>query len=367
MKKYFNKIHYSKNLDFKDKLFKSILAFFSVCYLIGVSLKNFLYSKNILKKVKLSAYVISVGNLTTGGTGKTPITIEIAKYIKDKSHKKVAVLSRGYGGKLSGNEVNVVSDGENILLSPYLAGEEPYLIASKLKGVIVLTGKNRVKLGEYAINNFGAEVLILDDGFQHIKLARDLDILVIDSHKKFGNGMLLPAGPLREHASQIKRADKIILANKKAGNKKLDSTINEFATNLKDKFGKNVCLCNFKTAGIYNITNSEAMNYCANIYAFAGIAQPEFFFNYLREQKLNIVAVKEFSDHYLYTEYDLKIIFNEAKKLGAEAIITTEKDGVKIQSILNKIKPELPVYVLKLELDLDIRNILDLKFNRFIF
>ena len=198
MKKYFNKIHYSENLKLQDKLFKSILAVFSMPYFAGVSLRNFLYSKNILKKVKLPAYVISVGNLTTGGTGKTPITIEIAKYIKDKFHKKVAVLSRGYGGKLSGNEVNVVSDGKNILLSPYRAGEEPWLIASKLNGVVVLTGKDRAKLGKYAIKNFGAEILILDDGFQHIKLERDLNILVVDAHKKFGNGMLLPSGPLRE-------------------------------------------------------------------------------------------------------------------------------------------------------------------------
>lgn len=325
-----------------------------------MNIRNLLYEKGLIKKSKLSAYVISIGNLTTGGTGKTPITSEIANYIKEKYHKKVAVLSRGYGGQLSVKEVNIVSNGNNILSTAYLAGDEPYWIAANSKGIPVITGKNRIKTGQYAIDDFEAEVIVLDDGFGYVKLQRDLNILVIDCKKRFGNDLLLPAGPLREPLSQIKRADIVVIVNKQPFNSSEKSICSDFMQTIQKKYRKPAYLCNFKNGGIYNIKTSEKFsNSDNNVYAFAGIAQPESFFNYLKEQELNLIITREFSDHHLYTKDDLQNIIKEAQKYGAKSIITTEKDAVKLLPIIDKIEPDILIYALKLEIDLDLDNLLD--------
>lgn len=360
MKKYFNKIHYSCNLNIIDKIFKLVLLFFSYFYLIGVYTRNFLYKSNFFKKTKLSAYVISIGNLTTGGTGKTPITAEIANYIQNTLKKKTTVLSRGYGGKYPSKKTNIVSDGENVFSTPSLSGDEPYWLAVKLKNIPVITGKNRIKSGQYAIDNFETEVLLLDDGFQHIMLERDLNILVIDSKKKFGNNIVLPAGALREPASEIKRADKIIIVNKDPLNRAHEQECQEFLSEVKEKYNKPAYLCRFKNGGIYNIqTLAKLSDSAQNIYAFTGIAQPEFFFNYLKEQNLNPVITKEFSDHHFYTHDDIKNIIKEADNLNLQYIITTEKDAVKLTSFIEN---DSRFYTLKLDLELDLENLLQPNF-----
>ncbi|MCK7461200.1 MAG: tetraacyldisaccharide 4'-kinase [Sphingobacterium sp.] len=289
----------------------------SACYKAGASLRNFFYNINLLKKTELPAYVISIGNLTTGGTGKTPITAEIAKYIKQKLNKNTAILSHGYGGQLSVKGVNIISDGKNIYSTSYMAGDEPYWMALNTKEIPVITGKNRINSGKYAIEKFNSEVLILDDGFQHVKLHRNLNILVIDCCKRFGNNALLPAGPLREPISEIKRADKIILVNKKPFDTCIETNCVEYKAELEAKYKKPVYLCQFKSGAIYNVKTSEAVENIKEVYSFAGIAQPEFFFNYLEERGIEQVYKREFSDHHLYSADDLKNIINEAKKLGA--------------------------------------------------
>ena len=360
MKIYINKIHYSKNLNFADSIAMCLLSAFTPFYEAGIRLRNFFYSKNLVKTKRLPIFVISVGNLTTGGTGKTPITVEIANHIKVKYNQNVAVLSHGYGGKLSTNEVNIISDGENIFSTPHMAGDEPFWIAENLNNIPVITGRTRYNSGITAINEFGAEVLILDDGFQHIKLHRDLNILVIDCQKRFGNNKILPAGPLREPFSEIKRADKIIVVNKKPFDDVICNECGRLVEEIKDKYGKPTYLCKFINGGIFNIKTTEELSSDKAIYAFAGIAQPEFFFNYLKEKDLNIRSLREFTDHHLYTKNDLRNIVKEAKSAGAEAIITTEKDAVKLSVIIDEMRPAIPFYALKLKLDLNLDEIIKL-------
>jgi len=356
MKQYFNKIHYPDKRSFKNIICESFLSIFSLPYYAGSSLRNFLYRVNYLKKTKLPAYVISIGNLTTGGTGKTPLTAEIAKYIRDKCHKKVAILSRGYGGKLSVRDVNIISDGKNIYSTAHLAGDEPYWMASNLDDIIVLTGKNRIDTGKYAIEKLGAEVLILDDGFQHIKLERDLNILVVDVNKKFGNRKMLPAGPLREPLSQIDRADKIVFVDKNGYSDNPENLA--FIQDIKTKFNKPASICRFKNGGLFNIVTSEEIDISfKKIYAFAGIAQPDFFFNGLKQDGYNLVYTRIFTDHHLYAKEDLVNMMNEALSVNADCLVTTEKDAVKLLAFIDTIEIKVPVYAQKVSLDVDIENI----------
>lgn len=204
------KIHYNKAAK---GLLVNLLQFASVFYGIGSGLKNKLYDKNILKPKKVDAYVISVGNITTGGVGKTPVVSEIAKYFINKG-EKTAIVSRGYGGKLSNKNINVISDGEKIYYNAKLAGDEPFWLAENTKGAVVITSKNRYKASEFAIEKFGVSKIILDDGFQHRKLHRDMDIVLTDSKMGFGNEKLLPAGPLREGTEAFSRIDKIVIVSK---------------------------------------------------------------------------------------------------------------------------------------------------------
>ena len=204
------KLHYDKNAK---GLFFGFLKLCSIFYGLGSGFKNLLYDKRILKPEKVNAYVISVGNLTTGGVGKTPVVSKLAKYFIQKA-EKVAIISRGYGGKLSNKQINVISDGKDIFCNARLAGDEPFWLAENTKGAVVITSKNRVEAAKYAVKKYDAAKIILDDGFQHRKLYRDLDFVLMDSEKGFGNEKLLPAGPLREGTEAFKRIDKLIIVSK---------------------------------------------------------------------------------------------------------------------------------------------------------
>ncbi len=356
MKDYINKIHYNEAKLTRGGKF--LFVIFSKFYSLIMNIRNFLYKLNIIRRDKLPAFVISVGNLTTGGTGKTPVTISLANYISETYGKKVAVVSRGYGGKLSNDNINLISNGEQILSTADQAGDEPYLIAHKTKDVIVLTGKNRVKNAQFAINEYNAEVIILDDGFQHLKVERDLDLLLIDLKKKFGNNKLLPMGPLRESLRSIRRADKVILVNKDDQDFTKDDY--KYSSYINKSFDKKVYLCNFKYSDIYNIQTKEKMDSTVeNLYAFSGIAQPEYFFDYLRARGFNLLKELVFTDHYNYKKEEVRIMLEEASELGASAIITTEKDMVKIMPHLKRMSTQVGLYALKLDLDLDMDGLLE--------
>lgn len=356
MKNFISHIHYAKYLELEEKLVYIALGLIKPFYFLGVKARLLAYRLNWLKQTKVNARVISIGNLTTGGTGKTPVCVAIANYFTENLNVKTAILSRGYGGKLANSQVNTISDGENIFFSAHMSGDEPYWLAYNAQKTVVLTCKNRIEAAKTALEKYGAQLLILDDGFQYIKLHRDLNIMLIDGNLKFGNGKLLPQGPLREPLSEIKRADVILVMNKRALDKEANKNCEEFAKTISEKYDKKTIVCNFAPQGIFSLDENKTELFAPQkVYAFAGIGQPKFFFEYLENQGFDVLKKRVFEDHHLYTSEDIKNILSEAKKLGANAIVTTEKDAVKIKALLEP--DEIAFYALKLGLDLDVNEI----------
>ena len=331
------KLHYTK--EPKGLLF-SLLKFCSIFYGIGSGFKNLLYDKNLLKPKKVDAFVISVGNFTTGGVGKTPVVAEIAKYFVEKG-ERVAIISRGYGGKLNDKEVHVISDGINLYYKADMAGDEPYWLAVNLNMCAVLTCSNRYKAAEYAIKELGVTKIILDDGFQHRKMARDVDIVLVDSEKMFGNENLLPAGPLREGMEGFKRVSELIIVSKNVDHTRAE----KIAKIMQKKQGIKTTVCKIEPDYAYNIISGEHLQNGAEIIALSAIGQPEQFYKFL-EKDYNIKEKITFDDHHQYTENDIANI--------AGTIVTTEKDAVKL-ALLNKNN----IYALKLKTVLDVESLIN--------
>ncbi len=297
---------------------------FSFVYGAIVALRNQLYDRGILKQIKLPCPVISIGNITAGGTGKTPMTVLTANGLKAHGFRP-AVLSRGYGGNLT-TSGNIVSDGTNILLSPDAAGDEPVLIARATLGVPVLTGPDRCSSGKLAIDKFGANVLVLDDAFQHRRIFREVNIVLLDAGKPFGNGRLLPAGPLRELPAALNRADIIVKTAISRGGKEIKTPV------LPSKVP--VFRARYQPLDIIQGKDNKILPpgvlQGKKIYAFTGIAAPDKFHTTLEELGAQIIKFLAFPDHYFYKQGDVQAIAGEAKALNAEMLITTEKDGVKL-------------------------------------
>ena len=347
IKAYISKLHYEKILNSLDKIILFGLKIISIPYFIGSALKNYLYKKNVLKTSDLGAYIISVGNLTTGGTGKTPLTAEIANYLISKGDK-VCIVSRGYKGKLNNKTPNIISDGNEVFYNAQMAGDEPYWLAKNCKGAVVVTCASRKQGILTAKEKFNCNKFILDDGFQHQNVKRNLNLLIIDWEKKFGNELILPAGPLREPITEIYRADKIIVVNKKANQRGLKG----YKKVLEKSLNKPVFICNMKLEHPYDIQNNELYNY-ERVLAFCAIGQPEQFFNLL---SANVVAQKVYEDHHRYTEKDIENLIEYAKKHNATALITTEKDAVKIKNLDNA--KNIKIYAAKLVPDINIEEVL---------
>ncbi len=331
-------LHYDRN---PKGLLPKVLSCCSFFYGLGSSFKNFLYDKKIIKPKKVKAFVISVGNLTTGGVGKTPVVLEIARYLAKKD-QKVAIVSRGYGGKLSNKNVNVISDGKNVFYPASLAGDEPFMLAQKAQGVCVLTSKSRYDAAKFAIDNLGVSIIILDDGFQHRKLHRDLDIVLMDSEMGLGNEKLLPAGPMREGAEALDRIDKLLVVSKN-----LDHTDAErFAQIMQDRLNITTQLCYTEPDYIYNIKTGEKLEEGASITAICAIGQPQQFFNFLKNYDVREEIA--FDDHHQYTPIDIMDIRGK--------IVTTEKDAVKLLKF-----DKDNIFALKLKTIVDVRKLLNVK------
>jgi len=335
LKTQITKIHYDKNA--KGLLF-NLLKFCSVFYAIGCGAKNFLYDKAIIKPKKVNAFVISVGNFTTGGVGKTPVVAELARYFIDKG-ERVAIVSRGYGGKLDNKKVNVISDGINLYHKADMAGDEPYWLAVNLNMCAVLTCSNRYKACQHAIKELGVTKIILDDGFQHRKLHRDLNIVLADSEKLFGNENLLPAGPLREKPD-FNKVDKFIIISKSTDHTKAEKLARIFAK----KQGIETLVGKVEPDYVYNIISGEHLEKGGEITALSAIGQPEQFYQFL-ENDYKIKEKITFDDHHQYVLSDIENIEGD--------IITTEKDAVKL-ALLGYSN----IYALKLKTSFDIENIM---------
>lgn len=318
----------------RDRVFKlSYLPLSLLSFIYGVGVRLRLKGAKSGKKKGLPGFTISIGNLTAGGTGKTPATCMMAEWARVEGYN-VAVLSRGYGGK-SREKVTIVSDGKNILAGPDEAGDEPYLMAGKLPGVPVITAKDRYLAGLTAVNRFGSSFFILDDGYQHLGLKRDLDLLLLDAGMPFGNGRLLPRGPLREPVAEISRANAVILT--RAGSLKRGNEIdNELKGLLQDT---PLFMCEHLPDKI--ILPSQNMSYAPSflkgrrIVAFAGIARPDSFRDTLVDLGADIGCFRAFPDHYPFSNDDIGGLREERDRLGADLIITTEKDWARSADLLS--------------------------------
>ena len=349
----YNKINQEDGKDFVYYAVFVPLYFLSILYGIGVRLRFLLYCIGVFKAHRLDCKVISVGNITIGGSGKTPMAIYLAKRLLERG-KKAVILSRGYRGKIK--NVGVVSDGENILLYPEDAGDEPYLMAVKLKTVPVIVGRDRYRAGMYAVERFKPDIIILDDGFQHIRLHRDMDIALIDLRRGFGNGHLFPMGILREPLSGLRRASFFMVK----GNELQSANCKVQIANLK-KQNKPIISFNYKPQAVINLLDNSRYNVDTlkgkKVAALSGIADPKSFSETLKE--LGAIVIKEivYPDHHFYTSDDLKNIKDTASE--AEIIVTTEKDGVKLKrlfpdtNIRGQAIKDMPIYTIAVDVNIE--------------
>lgn len=307
-----------------------MLSLLSYLYLLILKIRLFLYEKRILRSRSLGLKTISIGNITTGGTGKTPVTILFSKLLSEKN-LKVCVLTRGYKRKNPRKSILVSKYGE-ILADAELAGDEPLEIARKTKASVIADA-NRIRAASWAIENLKPDVFLLDDAFQHLKVHRDLNIVLIDALNPFGNYKLLPAGILREPLSSLQRADVFLLTktnlvepNELVEIEKIIRLFNPSAS---------IFRAEIEIEKIRNLKNeTEAKNLSKqNFLAVCGIANPESFFRLLQKHEFNLTGKISFPDHHAYSAKDVEKISFLAKKKKADAILVTAKDAVKLERL----------------------------------
>jgi tetraacyldisaccharide 4'-kinase len=310
---------------------------FSAVYRTILACRSFFYS-HINKPGRLPARVISIGNLTLGGTGKTPAVIAVAKHARSLGLDPV-VLTRGYKGRIKGPAF--VSKGHETLLEPEDAGDEACLMAEQLSGVPVVIGRKRFLAGKFALENLDPKIdeaeyhtlFILDDGFQHLALHRDTDVLLIDATSPFGNGRLFPEGRLREPLNAMKRAGIIVITKSDmAGRVAIESTIQKIKKHNPDA---SIYAANHQPTALINLSaQTEALDTLKDkkLYLFSGIANPSYFQAILTSKGAEVVSFKKFRDHYSYKQSDIDKILKSA---GDMDIITTEKDMVKLRGLEN--------------------------------
>lgn len=319
----------------ESKKVKTILKPAAFFYGIGASLKMQLYDQKILTPKKLSAPVISVGNITVGGTGKTPVTIDIAQRLEKAGHK-VGILSRGYKRRSQASHV-VVSDGTEIFVSCEEAGDEPYLMALSCPRAVVISGSSRIDTGRLAIEQFGCEVLVLDDGYQHVKLERDRNLVLIDYSDNLEEESILPAGRLREPLSGLSRATDLIITKLPEAPDELHlSRIRKLVQEASNPSKNEIAayLCRFrptKLRSLYEELEFESLR-GTKILTLTGIARPETFISTLEALKLDLTIADsiQFEDHHWFTDSDLETIEARLKASEADFILTTEKDLVRL-------------------------------------
>jgi tetraacyldisaccharide 4'-kinase len=333
-----------------------ILAPLSALYGAAIRARRALYKTGALRVHKIGAPVISVGNITTGGTGKTPLVDWVARAVA-KEGRRVCILTRGYGRADESKRV-LVSDGEHIFADSREGGDEPRLLAENLRGVAaVLSDADRAAAAHWAIENLESEVFILDDGFQHLRIARNLDLVVVDATNPWGGGKLLPRGCLREPLRELARADCIILTRCEQAHD-VDS-LREQAERLSG--GRPVLVSRTRTRMLHpldaTMTESGLADLSINpscliphpFVAFCAIGNPDSFFEHLRKDGYTLKLTRAFADHHVYTQRDIDVLISEAQREGAQGLLTTAKDAVKLRSL----RFDLPCYVLEIELEFD--------------
>jgi tetraacyldisaccharide 4'-kinase len=328
---------------------------FSVAYGAAGHARRALYRAGVLTVERVAAPVISVGNITAGGTGKTPLVEWLARAAACEG-RRVCILTRGYGRKDTSKRV-VVSDGERILAEALEGGDEPRLLAENLRehNVAVVSDANRVAAARWAMEQLGSDAFILDDGFQHLRIARDLNILTIDASDPWGGLRLLPRGRLREPLGELKRADLIVITRAE-----LAANIEEVRARAQSLSGGDCPVLIARTATLriklLSLPHSEATEQAHEIEgvpqplaAFCAIGNPQAFFAQARREGLDITYTRPFADHHVYTQSDIDLCVCEAVRHGARALLTTAKDAVKLRTL----NFALPCYVLEVALKFD--------------
>jgi len=347
----------------RARLLRSMLYGLSFIYERIVQLRLYSYRKRIFRERTLGCLVISIGNLTVGGTGKTPIVEKFARALQSGG-RRVAILSRGYKSvprpskrswlqRLRSDNIDpprIVSDGKSLLLDSLTAGDEPYMLAHNLKNVIVLVDKDRVKSGLFAIDNWKVDTLLLDDGLQYLHLKHRLDIVLVDRQAPFGNEFLLPRGTLREPPHNLRRASYIFITKSTGeSNERLMQRIRRYNRTAE------IIECAHKPLYLQNIISGEQLPLERLRDTFIGsicaIAAPESFEDGLRKLGARIDLAKRYIDHHRYSEAELQVFINRCIRRDLEMIVTTEKDAVRMPW-LPEAEVKVPIYFLRVEIEI---------------
>jgi tetraacyldisaccharide 4'-kinase len=339
-----------------------VLLGLSGIYRAIVQARLALYSNRILRSHSHGCLVISVGNLTVGGTGKTPVVEMLARSLQEGG-RRVAILSRGYKSvprpfllrlmdrftrKKGLFTPRVVSDGVSLLLDSRTAGDEPFMLANNLRGVSVLVDRDRVKSGIYAINEFGADTLILDDGFQYVKMRHGLEIALIDRQAPFGNEYMLPRGTLREPPENLRRATHIFITKcDGSDNVALVSRIRIYnpTADIIECTHRPKHLKDFVTGEVKPLEFLRGLK----IGALSGIAVPESFESALVALGAELELTQNYADHYRYSVKEIERFIRRCARRNLDAVLTTEKDAVRIPRIMD---PEVPIYYMRVEIEI---------------
>lgn len=332
-----------------------VLYLGSLVYKSLVDLRLLGYELGFSGKERLNCCVISLGNITVGGTGKTPTAQRLAKEIRDMGYR-VVILNRGYRAKFRG-EVGVVSDGKTLHMNAAEAGDEAYMLAKHLPNVPVLIGARRAVTGQYAIENFDAQVVILDDGYQHWQVIRDVDILLVDAVSVFGNGHLLPRGTLRESISHISRANVCLMTKvdqaREGSRELIRDTVKKYNPDalIVESIHRPRCLIPLAEWTVDLAGDGVPVDTISGrkVMAVSAIGNPASFERTLRDLGAEIISSLRYPDHHDYTPDEMTDILRQADSFGAEMIVVTEKDAVKIPDEVAKENWDIPAYVLCVE------------------
>lgn len=317
-------------------LLLAFLKALSVVFAGVVAVRYFFYRIGLLRRYPMGIQVISIGNVTAGGTGKTPVTEMFARALAAKG-RKVAILSRGYRRKEAPwwqrmftqviDPPLVVSDGKRVLLDSAVGGDEPYMLASNLPGVAVVVDRDRVKAGRYAIKRLGCDTIILDDGFQYQKLKHSVEVVLVDATNPFGNGNMLPRGILREPVRHIKRADLIFLTKCRGDTSEVVSEIRKYNGRAK------IVKCMHAPKTLKDVWSREEFPLDwlkgKTLCTLSGIASPKGFENSLRHLGAKVVWCERYADHHRYDPSEILYALNRTADMGSDALVTTEKDAVR--------------------------------------